>query len=350
MRLSLNIASKGAGGRPLSVHHCDRDFATEKVSHIDTSKTHENILMYYHTDGTYTIRHGRGVDTDMGSFAEWEKSYYKQRYASYRERQNQKSRKARHPERCKSTEDMLKSPRTCPESICIQMGSQGHCISAQEYTLFAQMLIETIQGVYPHFHILDASVHMDERSPHLHIRGVHEYITDYGDVAIGKKESLRQDGALLPYDAPESTTNNLSMRFSGDLRKWSYDIARELDISLEPQRHTGKNDKTFQQVKYDYLCKDVKELTQTAIHLSEQIDIAYSEIDDTKVKLQAVNEEYELAQKKLDALKRIARDTEGLEGAIRLATLQKDSDRLKAILKAHPDLIHEREQALSLDL
>lgn len=49
------------------------------------------------------------------SFNEIELAFYEDHFANYVKAQNERHLKARHPDRCKTVEDVLKNKKTCPK-------------------------------------------------------------------------------------------------------------------------------------------------------------------------------------------------------------------------------------------
>ena len=92
--------------------HNDRRFDPEHSEHIDNERVRQNI--YWDCYQGYTTMADRGKE-DNFSFNQIEMAYYVDHYSDYVINQNKRHEKARHPDRCKGVEDVLKNKKTCPE-------------------------------------------------------------------------------------------------------------------------------------------------------------------------------------------------------------------------------------------
>ena len=91
--------------------HNDRRFDPEHSEHIDNERVRQNI--YWDCYQGYTTMADRGKE-DNFSFNQIEMAYYVDHYSDYVINQNKRHEKARHPDRCKGVEDVLKNKKTCP--------------------------------------------------------------------------------------------------------------------------------------------------------------------------------------------------------------------------------------------
>ena len=86
--------------------HNDRRFDPEHSEHIDNERVRQNI--YWDCYQGYTTMADRGKE-DNFSFNQIEMAYYVDHYSDYVINQNKRHEKARHPDRCKGVEDVLKN-------------------------------------------------------------------------------------------------------------------------------------------------------------------------------------------------------------------------------------------------
>ena len=100
--------------------HNDRRFDPEHSEHIDNERVRQNI--YWDCYQGYTTMADRGKE-DNFSFNQIEMAYYVDHYSDYVINQNKRHEKARHPDRCKGVEDVLKNKKTCPEESIYQLGT-----------------------------------------------------------------------------------------------------------------------------------------------------------------------------------------------------------------------------------
>lgn len=65
------------------------------------------------------------------SFSEIEKQYYSEHYGDFISGQNERNIKARHPDRCRTLEDLLEDKRIVPEETIYQLGTIDESESAE---------------------------------------------------------------------------------------------------------------------------------------------------------------------------------------------------------------------------
>lgn len=64
------------------------------------------------------------------NFTEIERAYYFEHYGDFVDAQNERNELARHPERNRTVEDVLKNNKTCPEESVLQLGNIDHAVTA----------------------------------------------------------------------------------------------------------------------------------------------------------------------------------------------------------------------------
>ncbi len=111
--------------------HNDRRFDPEHSEHIDNERVCQNI--YWDCYQGYTTMEDQGKENNF-SFEQIELAFYEEHYGNYVMKQNERHVKARHPDRCKGVEDVLKNKKTCPEESIYQLGTIDEHASVE--TLF----------------------------------------------------------------------------------------------------------------------------------------------------------------------------------------------------------------------
>lgn len=96
-------------GRMGSARHNDRHFDLDKAGHINQEQTSENI--YY-------------CCYDNMSFDDAERKFYQEHFRELINDRNQRTEKARHPERKTNPEKLLASKQTMPEEVIFQIGDK----------------------------------------------------------------------------------------------------------------------------------------------------------------------------------------------------------------------------------
>ena len=156
--------------------HNDRRFDPEHSEHIDNERVRQNI--YWDCYQGYTTMADRGKE-DNFSFNQIEMAYYVDHYSDYVINQNKRHEKARHPDRCKGVEDVLKNKKTCPEESIYQLGTIDEHASVETLVLvFDEFKKEFDERFGSNVHIIDWSLHMNEVTPHIHERHAFDAIID----------------------------------------------------------------------------------------------------------------------------------------------------------------------------
>ena len=176
--------------------HNDRRFDPEHSEHIDNERVRQNI--YWDCYQGYTTMADRGKE-DNFSFNQIEMAYYVDHYSDYVINQNKRHEKARHPDRCKGVEDVLKNKKTCPEESIYQLGTIDEHASVETLVLvFDEFKKEFDERFGSNVHIIDWSLHMDEATPHIHERHVFDATNRYGEIEPKQEAALEELGFELP--------------------------------------------------------------------------------------------------------------------------------------------------------
>ena len=197
--------------------HNDRRFDPEHSEHIDNERVRQNI--YWDCYQGYTTMADRGKE-DNFSFNQIEMAYYVDHYSDYVINQNKRHEKARHPDRCKGVEDVLKNKKTCPEESIYQLGTIDEHASVETLVLvFDEFKKEFDERFGSNVHIIDWSLHMDEATPHIHERHVFDATNRYGEIEPKQEAALEELGFELPNpEKKRSKTNNRKVVFDSACR------------------------------------------------------------------------------------------------------------------------------------
>lgn len=250
--------------------HNDRRFDPEHSEHIDNERVRQNI--YWDCYQGYTTMADRGKD-DNFSFEQIELAYYVEHYGDYVMNQNTRHEKARHPDRCKGVEDILKSKKTCPEESIYQLGTIDEHASAETLVLvFDEFKKEFEERFGSNVHIIDWSLHMDEATPHIHERHVFDATNRYGEIEPKQEEALKQLGFELPQpDKPRSKSNNRKIVFDSACRAMYLDICKRHGLELDEEPSYGGRQYLEKQ---DYIrMKQKEEIAFQKETINQQIDM-----------------------------------------------------------------------------
>lgn len=225
--------------------HNDRQFDVSNSEHIDAEREKQNIYWdcyrgYVQNPSNEILSNLGAIEPDV-SFHDIEKMYYEDHYYNFIQAQNARNEKNRHPERNRTTEDLLKNKMTCPEETIFQIGKEGEHISGTQLFQVADTFMKKFEGMFgDHVHILDFALHMDETTPHIHERHVFDCENKYGELCPQQEKALEALGIPLPNpDKPRGRNNNRKMTFDLICRNLLLDICREQGLEIEEEPEYG---------------------------------------------------------------------------------------------------------------
>lgn len=163
MKLTRHNGRSGKHGT-YNPKHNDRSFDLENSEHINAELAKKNVYWDCYNGFRNLAKEELLADT----FEEVEEMYYSSHYRSYVEAQNQRNEKNRHPERNRTTSDLLKNKKTAPEETIFQIGTiDNHAPPEVLLLVVTDFLAEMEKRFGKHVHILDWALHMDEGTPHI---------------------------------------------------------------------------------------------------------------------------------------------------------------------------------------
>ena len=209
--------------------HNDRQFNVGNSEHIDADRARQNVYW----DCFQGFRTGR--DETQDSFADVERNFYRVFYSGSVEAQNQRNIRNRHPERNKTTDDLLQDKRTCPEESILQIGKIGESVDGETLVKIACAFFAEMEERYgEHIHFLDWSLHVDEGTPHIHERHVFDCPDDYGFLKPQQEKALETLGIELPDPSkPKGKNNNRKMTFDKLCRDLFMEICERHDLYVD---------------------------------------------------------------------------------------------------------------------
>ena len=107
--------------------HNDRQFDLTNADHIDAARERQNIYW----DCFQGFRTGMDDGQAHDSFEDVERQFYSIFYRESVEAQNERNIQNRHPERNRSTDDLLHDKRTCPEESILQIGNIDESVDGE---------------------------------------------------------------------------------------------------------------------------------------------------------------------------------------------------------------------------
>ncbi len=265
MRLTRHNGRTGKKG-VFSPKHNDRRFDIGISQHIDKDRARQNLYWDCHNGFSSA---GKKFDNgeESYSFEQIERAFYFNNYSDFVWGQNERNEKARHSERNRTVDDLLKSKKTCPEESIYQIGTIEESVSWETLTKIAvEFFAELDQKYGSHVHILDWALHVDEGTPHIHERHVFDCKNRYGELCPQQEKALEELGIPLPDpDKKPGKNNNRKQTFDAECRKMLFAICEKYQLSI--QEETSYGGRGYLE-KQDYIIAKQKEVlaeTNTAL-------------------------------------------------------------------------------------
>ena len=320
MKASMHNGREGSG------KHNDRSFLQgkseqeqrEMAPHIDAAKTKNNLMWIIGNKGWH-----KGA---WGDIEAAERAYYKKTYSATQDAKNARYKAQRHPERCRSTDDLYTTKQTRPEEQILQIGSKDDPVTLEVFKAcvmdYVKALNEWNRNHGRHMRILSIAIHSDETSPHAHIHRVWEYDSKDGR-ALGQDKALEAAGVPLPDPGKtKGRHNNRKMSFDSMMRDKWLDIceAHGLQIDREPvpdMRHKDKadfiRDRIAGEIAQAQEQADIETARAETVR-SERI-AAEAELQHAHMDLNRIREEIEGAKARMDSLRTSVRMLSAAEAA-----------------------------------
>ena len=121
MKLTRHNGRSGRHGA-YNPRHNDRRFDLENSEHIDQERAKQNVYWDCY-QGFHFPKDQEQEDRIVYSFEQIERAFYSEHYDDFCEAQHERNRKAGHSNRDRTTEDLWRDKKTCPEESLIQIGT-----------------------------------------------------------------------------------------------------------------------------------------------------------------------------------------------------------------------------------
>ena len=186
--------------------------------------------------------------------------------------------KNRHPERNRTTSDILKHKKTCPEETIYQIGTLDNHVSPDILLqVVSDFMVEITERFGTHVHILDWALHLDESTPHIHERHVFDCKNQYGELFPQQEKALEKLGFDLPNpEKPAGRNNNRKMVFDSACRVLLFDIAKNYGLQLEEEPEYGGR-KYLE--KQDYILAKQKEQLKLQEEKFEELTMKIEDVE-----------------------------------------------------------------------
>ena len=247
-RVSFHNGRAGKKGT-YSDKHNDRNFNLENAMHIDSEKTKDNIYINYVTEKVYS--HSEKIENKIENFSDSELKFYEETFGNFIKKRNEKNKKNNNYDRLADAKKIKTMERYAPEEVIFQIGNQDN-FSNEDFNKFLNVyndFIDWYKEEYPDIKLLNAGIHVDETTPHIHLRQVYTAIDKDGDLFPSQTECLKNMGIQRPDPTKrKSKYNNPKVTFSQRNRTKLLELCEEygLEVETEPlyggKKHQEKND------------------------------------------------------------------------------------------------------------
>ena len=247
MRCSSHNGRGGKNGRYKAGHN-DRKFDVSKSDHIDSTKTEDNIeFRNFVTSEEYE---------DLESY---ERHIYEITFKAGQEAKNKRSLEHGHPERCKDIDQVYEANRTCPEETIKQVGKMNESITAKDLESIMKDYVARSNTIFKgNVMILDYTIHVDEATPHCHLRRVFCGHDKEGLAIPNEAQALKELGIQAPNpDEKIGRYNNAKMAFTEMDRQLFIEVVTEHGFEIESEPIHGRKAKDLATYKLEQINKDI---------------------------------------------------------------------------------------------
>ena len=279
MKLTRHNGRSGKNGT-YNPKHNDRRFDIANSEHIDQERAKQNVYWDCY-QGFHFPKDQEQEDKVVYSFEQIERAFYSERYDDFCEGQHERNRKTGHSNRDRSTEDLWKDKKTCPEESLLQIGTMEQSVEPAVLAKIAMEFFEEFERRFgEHIHILDWSLHLDESTPHIHERHVFDCENRYGEIAPQQEKALEALGFDLPDPSQKaSKLNNRKKTFDAACRAMLFDICKRHGLHLDEEPEYGG--RAYLE-KQDYILMKQKE--KIAVQ-DQQIETKEAELEEITIRI-----------------------------------------------------------------
>lgn len=309
-----------------------------EADHIDKTKTCQNL--------SWTWDRSKSQE-------ESEQNGYEFYFRKGLEARNERYRKQRHAEKCRTIKDMRNDPKQCPEETIRQIGKHGEYIDPKLLLSIINEYLAWESQTFPLMKTLNMYIHFDEpeAQPHLHQRKIYLGTDKDGNYIPSQNQALKAMGIERPDPTkPEGRYNNSKITFDKMCREKFAQICKDkgLDIELEPQ-DPSKTGLSLLELKAR-TAKEEKERAEQAQAAAEQAKKeAVKAVDMLETKQMLLEMEVEEQQQKVEEAKKEAQEAAKKASSIiseRELELQKQVQELKTEIKEKDSLIESLKSKL----
>lgn len=291
-KATYHTGRKTKAGKVFNANHNTQTKTRDGQNHIDHDRTKNNLL--------YRVENNKVILCRSYDAIAFEKKRYKELFGASLEARNERYRKQRHQERCRTINDLYSDPKKCPFEMVLQIGKAGDGISDREKAELSKKInLEFISELHKrygrNFVPLDISGHYDETSIHWHYRAVFVFQGKDG-LEPNQSRALEKMGIERPDKTkPVSKHNNPLMTFTSETRELYYQICERHGLEIDRVvKNPSQTHKETLEHKCEVLEQEVQEKDQLLQQMIAQIHILNTEKEHKQREADKEAERYEL--------------------------------------------------------
>lgn len=228
MKLTYKLAKVDMSGK-----HNDRNFDYYNDPHIDNERVKDDIFKNY-------------IGRDGENFADSEMRFYEERFGKLLEERNERRKKEGHGKRAKSIKQFMNSKFNRVEDGWFQIGDKNEHVDGETlWKIFSEWKQKQDELYGSRCIFLNASLHMDEATPHVQFRRVWITKNRRGEPVISKSACLKELGIDVPEEYRDASSFGRKQEgaarnriFTNSERMLLRTITKEHGIELEPMENS----------------------------------------------------------------------------------------------------------------
>lgn len=240
-KASVHNGRANAKGVAYNPNHNTLEQSRVNQPHIDQKRIHLNQYLQYMGDGTAIGHRGGGGGYDSRKH---ELERYRQLYGTGLEARNQRYRASGHRERVKTMSQVYRDPKTAPMETIFQLGNKRSETDEQTRT---QVMVGAWGDVLQHLHQqyganlipLDASLHREETTDHIHFRFALGAKDKFGHFMPNQNQALEAMGFHPDPSKPRGRYNNPLVSFTDELRETFYLACERRGVEIDREVTSG---------------------------------------------------------------------------------------------------------------
>lgn len=329
-RVTNHQSRTGDRGKVIKATHNEHDFEAE---HINPELTSNNRRWLFHDVGVENGEHFQN---------RYEQAVYEEYFSDYLNSRNEKAIKGRHKDRVQTMEQFRVNPKACPEETLFYIGNRDNLVDPDVLAAVYESYVQWHNETFPNVMLLNAYLHLDEASPHIHERKV--WTAHDGDMLIiNQEKALAEMGIERPNPAKKvSRYNNAKMTYTAMCREKLIELARAHGLEIEDKpKDPSKSGKALLKIQVKDLERKLAELEAIISDSSQEIQELKATIADKERRIA----EYEKALTTAEADTKETKTKKGMFGKREVAKTETELQQDRAIIGAK--LVLQREQQLA---